>query len=511
MSGPFGPARVQGAVEALAGIGVDVRTLPSDAAPSVAITGQPSAIRLLRFQVRNMALELTTGSGTTGAELDRTVVAVGAPKVTPLLVGWLRSAGTSAAALASSVMGSKDLAHPGTVAFPTFVLAAFLADATRGRTGGSAAALAAHPDLLAAGAADFCAQVSSYLSDVLAGVLDPQAHFNVPWLAKVIAQYAPAYVADPGRFRQVVGALALLAYATSVGRAWSVTATPDPQQVDYSIEGQDATEGEVNVSVVPGTQAFSREVQPCAALAQTQLKGKPVKDASLFWDPSGLDGHAKATQADGALDEDGTGSLTYETTAESKEAASSGTPVTAEMTVQVIVDREEMRSLAAVVQGILLGKASGTQAGAAVASLYQKLEPALIGVMFPSAVATIEVRYHTKPSPTPTGGDLSGTWQGAWQSENGAHGAFQLTIDVKGNAISGTWAVTGETCIRHVTYTGTVNGSDVHITGLGETGTGFADGTVGSGGTTISGTYTIPYCGGIPGNDHGTWQATKAK
>jgi hypothetical protein len=71
--------------------------------------------------------------------------------------------------------------------------------------------------------------------------------------------------------------------------------------------------------------------------------------------------------------------------------------LTAEMTVLLLVDRAEMRSLADAVRAILLGEATSTPAGPAVKALFQKMEPALNTMIYPTGVAHILVTYHTPP------------------------------------------------------------------------------------------------------------------
>jgi hypothetical protein len=501
-------------MESLAGIGVDVRTLPSDPEPVVPPSGEPSAVRLLHFQVRNMALELFTGAGTTGKDLDRaTVSGEGAP-VTPLLVGWLRSARTPAASLAQSAMAGQDLTKPEASVFPTLALVAFLADATRvGTTANAAPAAGIQLAALAdSPSADLCSQVSAYLDEVLQHVANPQAQFDVPWLETVVDQYAPMYAGNTELFRKTVGALALLAYATSVARSWSVLANPAPSQVDYSIEGQDPVEGEVLVTVETGKEVFADEVQPCSSLAQIELEGSPT-GASLYWDASGLGPHATATEADSELDVD-QASFTYQTTAESAEAAQNGDPQTAEMSVLVIVDREEMRALAGAVAEILLGPAQNGPAAAAVKSLYLKMQPTLGAMMLPSAVATIEVTLHTPVSPSPSveAADLSGKWVGTWENDlvfgdPPASGGFTLTLTQTGERVSGTARFSGPTCVREVPIEGAVRGSTVKLPMPSEWDIRFV-GTVE--GDSMSGTYSAIACGMTDFIVTGTWQAQRA-
>jgi hypothetical protein len=512
--GAFGPVEIQSAVEELANAGVETRTLPSDAAPITPATGDPSALQFLKFQVRNMALEAAAGAGSTGADLDAATTAAGGGPVTPLLDGWMQEAGTPASELAASALRGQDLEHPGTSVIPTLALAAFVADATRGGTDAGAQDI----ELAAFRADDFCSEVTSYLEDVLAQVADPQAQFKVPWLQAIIDQYAPMYANDPARFRRTVGALALLAYATSIARSWTITANGDPPENTYSIEGEDPVEGDVNVTVDAGSGALADEVQPCAELAGIELGGAPTNGASLFWDPSGLSPHASPSSADPELDENAQASLTYEMTAESKEAADQGTPQSAQMSVLVVVNHEEMRTLAGAVAKILLGPNTGA-VSSAVKQLYLKMQPKLAAMMFPSAVAEIGVTFHTtpspSPSPSPTDVGVTGTWAGTWQNDNGAaDGGAVFTIVQQGTSISGTTQVSGETCVRHGVMTGSVHGNRItaHIEAIRDLD---LEGTID--GDSMAGTWSGINCGPpfAPPGVHvvvtGTWEATRTK
>lgn len=403
----------------LASIGVETRVRPADPAPITAVTGSLSPVRLLRLQVRNLALEQAAGGGTLGADLDRLSVAAGGGPVSPLVAGWAASGPTPAARWAASLLGQKAPADPAARVFPTLALVAFVADASGdGRTsngpnggvsamihGSRGAGAGGEPALLAvATSSDFCAEVSAYLSAALNGIVDSKAD-PPAWLKQLIDLNAPQYANDPGLLRRTIGALALMTYATSLARAWTVSVLPDPLAVAYGIEGQDPVTGDVQVSVATGKDVLAAEVADCASLAKAQLASIPVAGSAVTWDPSGLGVYAKAQSAEGKLDENSAAGLTYETATESKDVAENGDPVTAQMWVSASVDRAEMSALATVVKSILLGDVAGTPTGSTAKALYQAMEPMLNSVMRPSGFAVIDVTYHTPkafPSPIAT-------------------------------------------------------------------------------------------------------------
>jgi hypothetical protein len=413
----FSQADVQRAVDELASFGIETRVRPSDPAPITTVTGDPSPVRLLRLQVRNLALERAAGGGTLGADLDRLSAAAGGGPVSPLIAGWAASGPTPASKWAASLLGQGAPADSAARVFPTLALVAFVADASGGirktsdgpnsvvtaMLDGFRGAGVGEPALLtAATSSGFCGEVSAYLSAALNSIVDSNA--AVPaWLKQLIDLYAPQYANDPGRLRRTIGALALMTYATSLARAWNVDVVPDPAAIAYGIVGEDPVEGDVQVSVATGNDVFAADVADCASLANAQMASIPVAGSSVIWDPSGLGVHATAQSAEAKLDENRAAGLTYETTAESKEIAENGDPVAAQMWVSASVDRAEMSALAATVKSILLGDASGTPAGPTVKALYQAMESTLNTVMRPSGFALIDVTYHTpKASPSPS-------------------------------------------------------------------------------------------------------------
>jgi hypothetical protein len=108
---------------------------------------------------------------------------------------------------------------------------------------------------------------------------------------------------------------------------------------------------------------------------------------------------------------------------------------------------------------------------------------------------------------------VTGSWAGQWFNDNGlAVGAGTMTIVQKGRQITGTGDVTGKTCVRHVTISGTVTGAAIHLVVQGERSLTM-DGTIS--GTTMSGTFVAISCGPPYGPANisvtvtGTWRATK--
>ena len=150
----FDPSDVTRAIDVLASAGVAVRIDPSDA-PLVAPTGQ-SRVNLLRFQVRNLALEAHGGGGSRGSEMDEFAIANGGLPISFLIAGWARTAGTPAATAASVMLGGSETVDPSALRIPGMVTALFLADMLQGP-----AADAARPLVASMSAAPLRNQVSA--------------------------------------------------------------------------------------------------------------------------------------------------------------------------------------------------------------------------------------------------------------------------------------------------------------------------------------------------------------
>ncbi len=419
-TGSFSAAEVQRTIDDLASLGIETRVRPSDGAPITPAQGDRSAVRLLRLQVRNLALELAAGGGTRGADLDRLSAAAGGGPVSALVAGWAASGPTPAARWTTALLAQPAPADPATSVLPTLALVAFVADVSAGSqtsarpAGATTAMLHGHPGaglreratLSVAQGSDFCADVSAYLAAALDDIVEANAD-PPPWMKQLIDLYAPQYANDPGLLRRTIGAIALLSYATSLARSWNVNLAPDPSSVAYGIAGAEPVTGAVVLSVWAGEDVFSDDVADCASLAEAELASTPIEGSTVMWDASGLGTHANEATAVATLDANGTAELDYETATESQEIAENGDPTTAQMWVSAWVDRAEMAALAAVVKAILLGDAAGTPAGSTAKALYEAMEPTLNLVMRPSGFALIDVTYHTTnaspgPSATPT-------------------------------------------------------------------------------------------------------------
>jgi len=500
----FSQADVQRAVDELASLGIETRVRPSDAAPITEAAGDRSAVRLLRLQVRNLALERSGGGGTTGADLDKVSDAAGGGPVSALVAHWATAGTTPAATWAASLLPRNPSADPTDAVFPTLVLLAFVADADAGSGGVSSRA----SNLLAVNSG-YCADVSTYLSAALGDIVDTTAD-PPAWLKGLIDQYAPQYANDPALLRKTIGAIALLAYATSLARPWTVSLVPDPAAVAYGIEGHDPVEGGVDLTVLSGADVFADDVADCASLTDAQLASVPIEGSTVIWDWTGLGAHAHEISSFTTLDDIASAGLSYVTTTESQDDADNGDPVSTQMSVNAWVDRAEMAALAAIVKSILLGDAAGSPAGPTAKALYQAMEPTLNVVMRPSGFALIDVTYHrpkASPSPSQTESQLTGTWVGTWVIDGyGTSGDFTMELVQTGGSFSGTVVITNTDC-SNGPVNGTVAGTSITFGWLLTPQPVQFSGVLN--GTSMSGTWASIACSNPELSLTGTWEATK--
>jgi hypothetical protein len=519
----FSEADVQRAVEDLATLGIETRVQPGDAAPIAPVSGDRSLVRLLRFQVRNLALEQFARSGTRGVDLDALSTAGGGGPVSPLLAGWAGSGRTPAARWTASLLGQELPADPAAATYPTLSLVAFVADATRGsspaaqRSAGPADAMlaaartevGAHARVALARGSDYCGEVSTYLSAALGEVVDSTAD-PPAWLQGLIDVYAPQYANDPGLLRKTIGAIALMVYATSLARPWTVSLVPDPGAVAYGIEGQDAVEGQVDLTVLSGADVFADDVADCASLADAQLASVPVEGSAVTWDASGLAGHATEATATSTVDDTGTAGLTYVMTTESQDDAGNGDPVSTQMSVNAWVDRAEMAALGVIVKSILLGEAAGSPAGSTAKALYQAMEQTLNRMLHPSGFTLIDVTYHTHkatPRPSQEESGITGNWVGTWVIDGyGNTGAFTMALTRTGNSFSGSVVITNTDC-SNGPVSGTVEGTNITFDWIITPQPVHLSGTV-SGGS-MAGTWAAIACSNPDIALTGTFEATR--
>ena len=397
---PFGPADVTAAVEMLASAGVAVRIKPADA-PLVTPAGQ-SRVGLLRFQVRNLALDVR-GGGLRGSDLDDVAAANGGLPASYLIAAWAESAGTPAATAGSKLIGGAESIDPPAMRIPALAVALFLADMLPGP-----AAEAARPRFATIGqtaaTAGFCEEVGAYLTGVLEGMLDPKQPLAPAWLEGAIDRYA-LLENDPVKLRNAIAATAMLVYATSISRPWVVEMVATPGAVHYLVGDEGDLTGvpsdSIRIGVDPGEGTFAEEVNGCAELASAQLADTDVDGSPVSWIMPRLEAHADdipVDDVDDELDENGTAGVEYTTLEETQEVHDKGTEGRESAIVWAFVERQDVTSLKTLVEQLIGG--TGILAPN-VRAVYDRVKPRLDSLLVPRAWEQVDVSWHEAPKPTP--------------------------------------------------------------------------------------------------------------
>jgi hypothetical protein len=369
-------------------------------------------VQLLRWQARNLALEASAGAGTLGSDLDYFALAAGAPPLSALVAGWLQTADSAAVAQARMLLPGYTATEPQQLVISNLVMLLLVADLVGPAP---ATALAADAEQIAgvggfvAVESDFCARVAGYLNGALAGILDPALRPDPDWLADAIGLYADIE-ADDDRLRAAIGAMALLAYATSISRPWVATLSAAPTAAHYLVEGTELAGGakQVTFNVHVGDGAITDEAAACAELAGVDLdgSGEPA-GIEVGWLTYELAAHAVDIEGDLELEETGafaTANLEYQTRDESEKAHSEGELNTALVHVGATAVRQDIEAVEAAVSSLLTAGDTGA-ASTEVAAQYARLQPVLRERLNPSAATVISISWHVEPDESPPPSD----------------------------------------------------------------------------------------------------------
>jgi hypothetical protein len=130
---PYSAHSVDAVVQALAEVGVAVYASSGDSSPIRAVRSPEVPLKFLGWQVRDLALDVTTsGAGLSGDDLDRIApVQAGYVPTSYLVAAYVKSGSTAGARLARALLGNQDWAHPSVISFPILVLVFLLADTAR--------------------------------------------------------------------------------------------------------------------------------------------------------------------------------------------------------------------------------------------------------------------------------------------------------------------------------------------------------------------------------------------
>jgi hypothetical protein len=133
LQAPYSAHSIEAIEQALAEVGVGVYASTVDRSPVKPVRPPAVPLRLLSWQARSLALDVTTpGAGLSGEDLDR-IAPVPADYVPTsyLVASYVKSGSTAGARLARALLGTQDWLHPGAISFPILVLVFLIADTAR--------------------------------------------------------------------------------------------------------------------------------------------------------------------------------------------------------------------------------------------------------------------------------------------------------------------------------------------------------------------------------------------
>ena len=297
--------------EALARCGVGTYASPVDAEPMVAISGAPSPLKYLRWQVTTMANELAARNGSTGAELD-SLIDPFESGVSPsaVVAGYAREGTTSGADLVRGLLGKRNWKHRDEIRIPMLLRAMIAGEMlaaygqSQGFGGGALAYRESGPGSNLATSFHFqstslCQQVSLFATTLLAGVAttlqfgsDAALHsdfFHALWAGMIsVGVAARTGVTDltQANIAEMISVATTYVLETQIIgliHPWTVRVTPDPTRTRFGV-GTEEIHGTITVDVTAGADGdWPEDLRACAAEAGIDLPSVDDATAHSRW------------------------------------------------------------------------------------------------------------------------------------------------------------------------------------------------------------------------------------
>jgi hypothetical protein len=348
---------VDGAIQSLAAGGVAVMEDVTSMAPVVALTGQPSAMRFTRWQMRNLVAEADAHTGYLGSELDAIAQPpAGAPPFSTLIGAWLTRKDGALAQYAAGVMGSNDYKQSATLVFPTIVVLAFVGDIARVGTTAlrtpprfDVEQLIAMPAEAEGTGGDACSTIAGWVSSVVTNVVAAVTANGNSWLATlwntvvtVVGVAASIAFASLTRFLTNIATICgTLMQVASMFKPWSVTLAADPTTLTLSeTPGQGQFVATLQAQDIPWPATLIGCVQ---SLSGVTLESASYTDAPVTWKPTGTTpGLAVETSEDATLLANKTAAYHFQTKTEPAVTACPRTVPAGTVGVTVSVARSDI-------------------------------------------------------------------------------------------------------------------------------------------------------------------------
>lgn len=432
-------------ISALAASGIAVLDQPRGS-PIAPVAAPVSPLRFLEAQVRGMALEAWARGGSSGADLDATVlVPSDAPLASSVLAAWLAASDTPRGRLARALMAGQDVTDPTTLVYPGLVLSLFTADVVDAgsgvsRSGESAMAWRVAENASGAGAtaAGICSSVQSFVDNVIKAVFSAlKAHPPASGVGAVVVSVWN-WLVDRGAdfvrslikaleapviavIQLIAGTLSEVVQTVAALLPYELSVTAIPGHVTLPPDPGPGVTGQFQVQVTAeGSPDWPPILADCATASGVTLptfrpNGQKVVWGPLTSDPPGL---VLKQNADPALDASGRAQLTFQTRTEPPEVAN-GEKQDTLVELKVTIQRDDVKQARERVRQALthnLPPIVKDLVDDAFAPLVAGLEQRIDRLLDPTKGGVLFVTYHTKPatpqpsvSPEPSGCQGGGT------------------------------------------------------------------------------------------------------
>jgi hypothetical protein len=444
--------QVGSVVATLASAGVATVADESSTAVQVPVTGA-TVLTVTRWQVSNLAAEVGSGDGISGADLNAMLpMPASSPQFDDVVGGWVLTAADPAAVAAGKLLGPVNWSRPEAVVFPTELLTLFLADALQhagepgpaASTSGAAwrgggpvienASVVTAPCSAVSGFVDSvldrvfgilkvdAGQVGAYLSGKLGGgplgaavgglfsfaaglwnkAVD-LAQQGVRALLKSVTQPVLNVLAV------VIGGVAVISTIRGILKHWAAPITATPAANAFAVGSTEGNPGAFKVAIDTHaeTEDWPPQLLDCASAAGVKLPTLATAGSPVTWTVEQAEpGLITPGELAGTLAGDLTQTLDYRTGHEDARLAQTGTLVSPDITVHVQVRRTEVEELRTFIAGYLTGKVPGFLAPVVNPILTSYINYATQWLDLITAIrnqSTIVVTHHVpKPTPTPT-------------------------------------------------------------------------------------------------------------
>lgn len=440
-------------VAGLARSGIGTFADPSSTAPDQPVTGPPSPLRLLDFQLHALAVGDWTGSTFSGAELDAVLPmppdASGMPTTSDVLAGYVAAADSPGGALSRALMAGQDLLSPTTLRFPGIVLVLFASDMAT--DGGSSAAPTPSPVAAAAGepiplvalamaepgkaTAQFaiaasggvCSDTANWINGTISSLfasLKLATPDNLPgrivvsiwnWLVTAGESFVQGLLSSVtdavlGTVRSIAGTIAAVAEQISslVPYGLRVTAAGASGGATFTL-GPDPLPGSFTSSVSAGDLPdWPSVLSDCASVAKVPLADFHAKNVPLTWGPLRAPANPLLAPTEAAHTEDVTdanGQATWAFTTSTDPGDPNGEQQNQVDAMPVSIHRPEVESARAHLTAALLGFIPGILQPF-VASIFAPyisgLQARLNALLDARGTGTAIIVFHSGASPKPS-------------------------------------------------------------------------------------------------------------